>query len=114
MAESRKKLLRCDEKPENPKKFCGKPEKPSVPENAIFKSWKPGKMGKYCGNRKTQFEICGNRKNLFRSCGKPKKTMKSCGNRKVRKLRKAEKDKYFLRKPGNVPPINPPLIGTTH
>ena len=78
------------------------------PENAIFNSRKPGKMGKYGGNRKTQFKICGNRKSPFGSCRKPekpKKTTKSCGNRKIRKKPcKARKGRYFLRKPGNRPP----------
>ena len=83
------------------------------PENAIFKSQKPGKIEKYGRNF---FEICGNRKSPFGSCGKPvkpKKTMKSWGNRKIRKKPwKAGNARYFLWKSGNRPFITPPLMAS--
>ena len=56
-----------------------------TPENAIFKSQKLGKMGKYGGNQKTQFKICGNWKN-FQKLRKAEKTQKD--NEKVRKPKK--------------------------
>ncbi len=112
LAESRRGLKKVTENPEKPKKFCGKPEKHLCwkPENYIFKSWKPGKIGKYGRNQEAQFKIRRNLKSPFGSCGKlekPQKTMKSCGNRKIRKKkpRKAGKGRYFLRKTGKKPPI---------
>ena len=83
---------------------------PQALHSRLLLSRKPGKIGKHGGNRKTQFKICGNWKSLFGSCGKPEKpqnTMKSCKNWKIRKKKpwKAGKSRYFMRKPGNRPPI---------
>ena len=84
------------------------------PENAIFMSRKPGKIGKYGRNWKTQFKICGNWISPFGSCGKPEKlnkTMKNRGNRKIRKKShgKLEKVGISYRKP-ETDPLFPALI----
>ena len=68
-------------------------------KNDVARNRKTGKVGKYGGNRKTQFTICGNWKSPFGSCGKlqkPKKTMKSCGNRKIRKKATESRKKHIF------------------
>ena len=97
------KALKKSQKTGKAQKFCGKPEKNMCRklENAIFKSQKPKKRGKYGGNQKTHFKICGNRKSLFGSCRKPEKTIKttkSCRNWKIRK-------KATESRKGNLPPL---------
>ncbi len=118
MAESRKGLKKVTENRKNQKSsaenrknhLCRKPE------NDIYKSRKPGKIGKYGGNRKAQFKICGNRKSPFGSCGKPekpKKTMKSCGNRNIRKNTESWKRNSISCGNPETDPLLPSLIDDT-
>ena len=101
LAESRKSLKKVMENRKSQKSSAENRKKHlcQKPENAIFKPRKSGKIGKYGGNQKTQFQICGNRKSSLGSCGKPekpKKTMEIRGNRKIRKKATESWKKYIF------------------